>query len=245
MRHALDGRPKPYIMAHRGNSVAAPENTMAAFRRAIEDGADIIETDLHLTRDGVFVCIHDSTLERTAGEPGVVSEMSLAEIKRVPVSYGRPEFAGERVPTLAELTGILPPGVALALELKTDRFLEPEVARRLAGELAASAVEDRTVAISFSLERILCVKRVAPGLPIGFITADRLTPTVPAELIGPYWPLLLLNPFYVVWAHLRGMLVAPLDAASDRRLWLYRLLGCDAILTDDPAATLRRLGRRR
>src|SRR3990172_4840590 len=108
-------------MAHRGNSAAAPENTRAAFRRAIDDGADIIETDLHLTRDGVFVCIHDATLDRTTGESGVVAELTLAELRRYRAASGRPEFAGERVPALDELTSILPPDVALALELKTDR----------------------------------------------------------------------------------------------------------------------------
>src|SRR3972149_1858410 len=55
---ALPGRPRPYVMAHRGNRVACPENTLASFRRAIADGAEILETELHLTSDGAFVCIH-------------------------------------------------------------------------------------------------------------------------------------------------------------------------------------------
>jgi glycerophosphoryl diester phosphodiesterase len=175
----------------------------------------------------------------------VVADLTLAEIKRYSASHGRPEFAEERVPALTELTASLPPDVALALELKTDRFLEPEVAGRLIEEISAAGVGERTVVISFSLERILSVKQAAPEMAIGFITPDRLTPTVPVQLIGPYWPLLLVNPFYTLWAHLRGMLVAPLDADPNRRLWLYRLLGCDAILTDDPDATRERLGRGR
>ena len=244
-RLQLPGRDKPYVMAHRGSSAIAPENTLASFRRAIADGADILETDLHLTRDQVFVCIHDATLDRTAGVPGVVAELTLAELKQVPVTCGRrePEFAAERVPTLAELADILPAHVALALELKTDRFLEPEVGQALQRLLREHGIADRTVVISFHLERVLAVKRAAPEMPGGFITANRLTPDVPVELVGPYWPLLLVNPFYTLWAHWRGMLVAPLDAAPDRRLWFYRLLGCDAILTDNPGATRRLLGR--
>jgi glycerophosphoryl diester phosphodiesterase len=244
-RLELPGRAKPYVMAHRGSSAIAPENTLASFRRAIADGADILETDLHLTRDGTFVCIHDGTLDRTAGVPGVVAEMTLAELKQVPIPCGRlePQFLAERVPTLAELAEILPAHVSIALELKTDRFLEPSVASELSRSLAQWGVADRTVVISFHLERVLAVKRADPDLPGGFITANRWAPNVPVELIGPYWPLLIANPFYTWWAHRRGMLVAPLDAASDRRLWLYRLLGCDAILTDDPAATRRLLGR--
>ncbi len=249
MRETLDlarvfgDRPKPWVMAHRGSSALAPENTLASFRRAIEDGTDIIETDLHLTRDGVFVCVHDSTLDRTTGRPGVIADLTLDEIKRYDASYGRPEFAGEKVPTLAELTAMLPAGVALALELKTDRFLEMDVCRALVDQLAAAGVKERTAVLSFKLEGVLAVQRVAPEIPIGFMTVKRRTPTVPAQFIGPAWPILVLNPFYVFWAHRRRMLVAPLDAAPDRRLWLYRLLGCDIVLTDDPATTLRRLGR--
>ena len=61
----IAGKPKPYVMAHRGNRVACPENTLAAFQRALDEGADILETDLHVTADDVFVCIHDATLDRT------------------------------------------------------------------------------------------------------------------------------------------------------------------------------------
>ena len=161
----LPGRPKPYVMAHRGNSAACPENTMAAFRRALADGADIIETDLHLTADGSFVCIHDGMVDRTTDGHGPVAALTLAQVKALSASYGRPEFAAERVPALAELCALLAneaPGVALALELKTDRFLEPEVCRRLAAELEAAGLRDRTVVLSFHLARGRRCKRSRP-----------------------------------------------------------------------------------
>ena len=230
-------------MAHRGNSAAAPENTLAAFRRAIDDGADIVETDLHLTRDGVFVCIHDATLDRTTDGRGAVADLTLADIQQHSASYGRPEFAAERVPALSELAAILPPGVVLALELKTDRFLESRVAADLVEQLRADGVFARTILLSFSLKRIQAVQRAAPEAPIGFITLMRPTPSVPTQMIGPFWPLLIINPLYAWWAHRRGMLIAPLDPWPDNRLWLYRLLRCDAILTNDPAQTLKKLGR--
>ncbi len=239
----LHGRVKPYIMAHRGNQVACPENTLAAFRQAFADGADIIETDLHLTADGVFVCIHDGTVERTTDGHGAMAELTLAQLKAFSASCGRPEFAAERVPALAELTALLPPGVVLALELKTDRFLEPEVCRRLATELAAAGVRERTVVLSFHVDRVRAVQAVAPDIPTGFITASQPSPFVDATLLGPFWPLLLVNPLYVTLAHRRGQVVCPLDPTPDRRLWLYRLLRCDAVLTNDPAATRRALGR--
>jgi len=68
-------------------------------------------------------------------------------------------------------------------------------------------------------------------------------PTSGINLLGPFWPLLFLNPLYVWWAHRRGQQVCPLDPSPNRRLWYYRWLGCDAVLTDNPAATLHALGR--
>jgi glycerophosphoryl diester phosphodiesterase len=243
MSLSLPGKPKPYVMAHRGNRVACPENTLAAFRRALEDGADILETDLHLTRDGVFVCLHDATVDRTTNGQGRVDALTLSELKQLSANYGRTEFALERVPTLAELAALLPAEIMLALELKTDAFCKPAVARRLADELQALGVRARTVVLSFHMPRVLAVRAAAPDIPIGYITMSNPLPNTDAQLFGPFWPLAVINPFYARLAHARGGLACPLDPTPDSRLWLYRLLGFDAVLTDDPAATLRALGR--
>lgn len=230
-------------MAHRGNRVACPENTLASFRRALEDDADILETDLHVSSDGVFVCIHDGTLDRTTDGRGPVEVRSLAELKALSASCGRPAYVAERIPTLAEVATLLPPDRGLALELKSDRFLDPAVGRRLGEELEALGVLGRSVVLSFSRARLDATRLGAPGLPAGWITLREARPVRGVELLGPFWPLLLVNPLYVALAHRRGQAVAPLDPAPDGRLWLYRLLGCDAVLTDDPSETLRRLGR--
>lgn len=241
---SLPGREKPYVMAHRGNRTACPENTLASFRRALEDGADVLETDLWLSADGVFVCIHDGTLERTTDGRGPVEARSLGELKALSAGCGRPEFASERIPALSELCALLPPDRGLALELKSDRFLDPEVGRRLGEELEAFGVLERCVALSFSRARLAACRRGAPRLPTGWITLRESRPIPGTELLGPYWPLLLLNPLYVALAHRRGQAVAPLDPSPARRLWLWKLLRCDAVLTDDPAETVRQLGRR-
>jgi glycerophosphoryl diester phosphodiesterase len=237
----LPGRSRPYVMAHRGNQVTCPENTLAAFRRAIAEGADILETDLHLTADGTFVCIHDATVDRTTDGEGAVAAMDLVEIKALSAAHGRPEFADERIPTLAELMDVIPDDRGLALELKTDRFLEPAVGRQLVSELEDGGIRDRTVALSFSLARLQAVQSVAPDLPIGWITLSRPWPLRGVQMLGPLWPLLLANPLYVWLAHARKQLVCPLDPAPDARLGLYRRLGCDAILSDNPGATIAAL----
>ena len=242
-RLQLPGKQKPYLMAHRGNRVACPENTLAAFQRALVEGADILETDLHLTADGVSVCIHDATVDRTTDGSGPVAAMTLDQIKSLSASYGRPEFAAQRIPTLAELAALLPAGIALALELKTDRFLEPPVCRALVAELDRTGVRPQTVILSFSLPRIQAVQAIAPDLPVGWITLSRPWPRNGAQVLGPLWPLLLVNPFYVRLAHRQGQLVCPLDPNPDPRLRLYLGLGCDAILSDDPGATASALQR--
>ncbi len=245
MTLGLRGTTKPYLMAHRGNRVACPENTLAAFRRALDDGADIIETDLHVTADGEFACIHDATVNRTTDGHGPVAGMTLAQLKTLSASYGRRGFEEERIPTLAELAALLPSDVALAIELKSDRFLWSDVVYRLVKELTALGVRPRTVVLSFSQARLQAVAAVAPDIPIGWITLSHPWPIRNMNLLGPFWPLLLVNPLYVWLAHRRGQFVAPLDPMPDRRVLLYVRLGCDAVLTDDPAATAEALRRAR
>lgn len=238
---SVPGRKKPYVMAHRGNRALCPENTLASFQQAIQDGADILETDLHLSKDGHFMCIHDETIDRTTDGSGKVAEMTLAELKQFSAFYGKTGFENERIPTLAEVAAILPENVALALELKTDRFLEDDICQRLADELQASGIRNRCLVISFSKDRVKKVHHVARDIPAGWITLS--SPQVPEDMtiLGPFWPLLLLNPFYVRRAHRNGQIVCPLDPFPDSRLWFYRLLHVDAVLSDNPQKTCQKL----
>lgn len=239
----LAGRQKPLIMAHRGNSARCPENTLVAFRQALADGADAIETDLHLSANGEFMCIHDATVDRTTNGSGAVADMTCAELQALDASYGRANFAGERIPTLAEVMPLLPPQVALGLELKSDAFLEPEVCRRLEQTLRDGGVLERSFALSFSEARMDAIRRYAPTLATGLITLWRLMPSPRGELAGPLWPVMFLNPLYAWFGHRRGQLICPLDPDPEPRLWYYRLLKCDAVLSNDPAKTRRALGR--
>lgn len=242
---ALPGKRKPYVMAHRGNRALLPENTLASFQQALSDGADILETDLHFTRDGVLVCIHDGTVDRTTNGSGSVADLTLAELQALNASPGRPDLPQQRVPTLREVAAILPPDVGLALELKTDRFLEPDACRQLAEVLEETGIRFRSVVLSFSFGRVRAVKDVAPEIPIGLITMSRCLPMPGMEMIGPFWPLAFLNPLYAWLAHRRGQLFCPLDPTPDSRLWYYKLIGSDAILTDNPQATVKALFRRK
>jgi len=144
----------PEVIAHRGASGTRPENTLCAFRRAAELGAPMVELDVQLTRDGEVVVIHDLTLERTTDGRGPVRQKTLAELRALDAgAWFGPSFAGEQVPTLAEVLHAIPLAVNVELKPAGDEGLE---ARVLAVVEAAGALE-RVVFSSFdgaALERL-------------------------------------------------------------------------------------------
>ena len=232
-------------MAHRGSSDELPENTLAAFERALEQGADVLETDIRFTRDDEIVLMHDATLNRTTNGAGVVAEMTLAEIKKIRAerSFESPDQLGdEEILTLAEFLQFTKlHNTPIALELKDDRFITTRDAERLIHLLAQHNALERTVLLSFNGARIHACKRVAPQIPIGMITLKNPLPFYDTELLGPFFPLLYLNPFYFAWAKRRGKIACPLDPTPEPRLNYYRRLGAPVLLTNHPAVTKKAL----
>ncbi len=224
-------------MAHRGNRVLFPENTIAAFKQAFSDGADILETDLHLSLDGEFICIHDATVDRTTNGLGKVKDFSLNDLKTFRILNTQSYLTEYQIPSLLETLRILPEKKALALELKTDRFLEPDICKKLGSILRENNVLERTIELSFSLPRLLMLKNIIPAMPIGWISMTHYTPDKPVDLIGVFWPVFYLNPCYTAAAHRRSMLVCPLDPTPDTRLKYYLRKKVDAVLSDDPGKT--------
>jgi glycerophosphoryl diester phosphodiesterase len=112
---------RPRIVAHRGASFDAPENTLAAFKRAWALGAEAVELDVRVTSDGKVVVIHDASTKRTGGTDLVVAEHTLAELAAVDVgAWKGPQFAGETIPTLHDVLATIPPKRSLFVELKSD-----------------------------------------------------------------------------------------------------------------------------
>lgn len=117
----LWGRTRPLIVAHRGSSGVAPENTVAAFRRAAEDGADMVELDARMTKDFEIVVLHDRSVRRTTNGQGKIWDLTLADLRTLDAgSWFSRRFAGERIPTLRHILDILPAHVAINIEVKTD-----------------------------------------------------------------------------------------------------------------------------
>lgn len=121
--------PTPWVFAHRGSSLEAPENTMSAFQLAAEQQCDVIELDIHLTRDGQVIVCHDETMGRTTDQSGVIGELTLAEIKQADAgSWFDSRYRGEQIPLLKEVLEQIPARIGLNIELKQSyngRIVEP------------------------------------------------------------------------------------------------------------------------
>jgi glycerophosphoryl diester phosphodiesterase len=153
--------PAVEIVAHRGASYDAPENTLAAHLLAWEQGADLVETDVHLTRDGELIVIHDKTTPRTTGRPGVVAELTLAELRGLDAgTWKDPRFRGERLPTLDEQLMRIPAGKRMLVELKVGPEVVPALARSLARCGATPAI---VTLISFNAATLREIRRTLPS----------------------------------------------------------------------------------
>src|ERR1700676_1212140 len=152
------------VIAHRGASGNAPENTLAAFKKAVALGATFIETDLQLSRDARFVAIHDATVNRTTNGQGTVHDMTLADLRRLDAgSWFGSEFTGERIPTLDEILEFAKKyDVVFYLELKPGGSWGGEHA--LIGGLRGSGQIGRTVVISFDASILATVRKIEPTL---------------------------------------------------------------------------------
>ena len=242
-RRTRHQRTRPLVIAHRGVPGQAPENTLESFALAIKQGADVLETDLHITRDGAIVLFHDTHLGRMTDGDGPIFAHTLAELKRLKVRRPDGSWSAQQVPTLMELLAMTQGQVPLLLELKDWRFTEPLYAKRLINILVDYGVLAKSAIVSFNAPLVNAIRQTGAQVPAGHITMTNPLPRAGMELLGPAWPLLLANPLYVAWAHRLGCLVAPLDTAPEARLGYYLRLGVDAILADDPGRVLQALKR--
>ncbi|MFN2130451.1 MAG: glycerophosphodiester phosphodiesterase [Anaerolineae bacterium] len=248
MSHLLD-RPRPLLMAHRGDAVHAPENTFASFRLALQAGIDLLETDLWITADDVLICHHDRTLDRTTDRSGAIPDLTLQDVKAAHVTgsycgaYDPASYPGERVPTLDELLDVVPDEVGLALELKDPRLGQPRYAAQLVDQIQAR-IEARTVLLlSFDAGLLWTARDAAPGVWIGKIGMFSPIPLFRGDGIGTTYPALRLNPLYMWIARLQHLWVCPLDPSPEEHLPRYLRMGVDAVLSHDPAKTREALRR--
>lgn len=254
---------RPLIIAHRGLSALAPENTLIAFRMALQAGSDLIELDYHHSRDGVPVVMHDATLDRTTdanvrlGEKGVrVITRNSEELATLDAGqWFHPSFAGEKVPTLLQALSLIQSNGVTLIERKAGD------AATCAALLAQHGWINRVVVQSFDWDYLRDFHRVAPAQVLGALgpPSTRGGKPVPPEekRLNEHWldEIAALGARVVVWnrevsasavlaAHERGLKVW-IYTINDEA-WLHRLLdlGVDGIITDNPPLLWKALALR-
>jgi glycerophosphoryl diester phosphodiesterase len=152
----------PLIIAHRGASDAAPENTVASIKEAWKEGADGTELDIYLTKDGKIVTIHDKTTKRTADVDLPVEESTLEELRKLDAgSWKDPKWKGERIATLEESLAAIPVGKTVYIEIKCG----PEVLSELKKSLDASGKAKAEIfLIDFKIDTLIAAKPMFPGI---------------------------------------------------------------------------------
>jgi glycerophosphoryl diester phosphodiesterase len=226
------------VIAHRGASGNAPENTLAAFKKAVALGATFIETDLQLSRDARFVAIHDPTVNRTTNGQGAVHEMTLAELRRLDAgSWFGSEFAGERIPTLQEILEFSKKyDVVFYLEIKPSGSWGGEQA--LVSALRESGEIPRTVVISFDASIVNSMRKIEPTLMTGLLYDGQIeNPLEKAVSIGARQLAVrgdLVTPAFIAEVHKKDLQMVCWTVNHPAHMRMLAAAGVDGIMSDYP-----------
>lgn len=163
------------IYGHRGASGYAPENTLEAFQLAMDMGADGFELDVHLSRDGKLVVIHDETVDRTTDGTGLVRDLTLAQLKKLNASNGMADYRDTKIPTLAEVFALVQNTRHIVnVEIKTDEWFYPEIEEKCLALAQEMGVEDRVIFSSFNHHTLVNLRRLHPNVKLGALFGDIL-----------------------------------------------------------------------
>ena len=253
----------PLIIGHRGASALAPENTLAAFSRALRDGAAGLELDARLSRDGVPVVIHDATL-RSRLRNRFVSRMTAEQLQQVDIGswfnrrhrqLARLEYIRQTIPTLDDVFALLDKHpdkrsiVYVELKCGRSRKRNEDLARKTLDVINQRRCEERVVVISFNLRTVARVKEIDPAIRTGALFGPREAALKPADKIiaatircGASEVLLhhqIATKKVADEAHLHNLPVVVWTVDNPKWIARARQLGVRALMTNNPAMMLR------
>jgi len=232
------------FIAHRGASGRghSPENTLSAFREAINIGADCVECDVHCTKDGQVVVIHDGTLNRTTNKKGTVAEMTLEEVKQADAgSWFSSLFTGERIPTLRELLELTKGKVINVIEIKPENITD-----KVVQEVEKADAVDEVVLQSFYPKAVQAVQELNPMIPRALLLSGQLpvirlksimelihqTLEVGASTLN--MPYKTITPNLIREAHKRGLNVWAWTVDDEADMKSLIAMGIDGITSNYP-----------
>jgi glycerophosphoryl diester phosphodiesterase len=225
------------VIAHRGASASAPENTLAAFSLAAEQGADAVEFDVRRTKDDRLVVIHDATVDRTSGGRGSVAEMTADAVRGVDAgAWFSPSFAGERIPLLAEVLEAARGRLLVDIELK-----EPDLDELVIAAVREAGMDDAALLTSF--HPLALRAPAAQNLPVGLLFEQGGVDQafdIDAAVALPKVDLLSAD--LVAACRSRGVRVIPWTARTEAQVRVAVGLGVDGIIADDPLLVRRVMG---
>ena len=246
----------PLIIGHRGASAIAPENTIAAFRLALEANADGVEFDVRLTKDSIPIVIHDDNLRRTGAVNKTVADLTLAELKEIDVGswFTKGDFRNERVPTLFEVFELFAQTSAvLYLEMKSESDQREALAQTCCDALAQTRLKDQVVVECFDLAAVELVKAIDPTIKTAalFEPTFRNTPlarsatkmidkalAVGADEIALHHR--LANARTIEMAHSANLNVVVWTVDDPKWISRANANGIRALITNDPALMIER-----
>lgn len=245
----MAGLRSPQIIAHRGALREAPENTLPAFARALELGADGVELDVHLSRDGRLVVIHDFDLEGTTNGHGPVTALTAAELACLDAgSHFDARFAAVGVPTLDEVLDLVGDRCRVNVEVKSLADDAGPAAEAVACLLRERRLFEQVIVSSFNPMTLVTLRRLEPTIDLGFLYVAPLTQQQQAELLASSMHPQALHPYCagvteetLAWARAEGFAVNVWTVNDVGEAHRLQSLGVDAIITDVPGILIQEL----
>lgn len=228
-------------IAHRGFSGSYPENTMLAFRKAVEVGSDGIETDLHITKDGVIVICHDETIDRTTNGNGFIKDYNYEELRSFDagIKFSK-EFEGERIPSLDEfLDYVKDKNLLINLELKNNIIDYYELEKRVIDKVYEYDLKKKVILSSFNHYSMVKAKKYDRGIKTGLLCAEVLykpykyVNMTGADALHPYYKS-VMNKKIVKKIHDRKIMINAYTVNEEEDMKRMIELNIDGIITNYP-----------
>ncbi len=243
----LESLPQPVIFAHRGASAYAPENTLAAFALAIEQGADAIELDVKLTVDGHVVAFHDLTVERTTGVEGRLQDLSLAKLRSLDAgSFFSPKFHGEKIPLLEEVFESFGRQTFINVELSNHYTPDDNLVETVCMVVKKFNLQKRILFSSFHPRSLAKARGLLPDVPRGLLANDGYRAMWVRSFVFYFGDFQALHPHLwttspqqVKRVHRLGRRVHVFTVNEESHLRKFFRWGVNGVFTDDPPLALR------